>query len=104
MSKVAVVIKTRTQPGQREAMRRLYEQHLAPRARENAEQEVVCVCLDANDPDVMYLFEIYASPAAFEKNGQSPWFWEYMQAAGPLLAGQPEVGIAQPVWAKGAAL
>lgn len=101
MSKLAVVIKTRTRPGQRAAVYRLYEKHLAPRAAENHGQEVAAFCLDENDADVFYLFEIYASRAAFEQAGQQPWFWDYMQEAGPLLAGQPEVGLAQPAWAKG---
>jgi hypothetical protein len=37
-----------------------------------------------------------------EANAQAPWFWEYMQAVGPLLDGQPEVGMTSTVWAKGA--
>ncbi len=101
MPKLAVVIKTKTLPGQRDAVYRLYEQHLAPHAAENYGQETAAVCLDENDADTFYLFEIYSSREAFEQAGQRPWFWSYMQAAGPLLAGQPEVGLARPVWAKG---
>jgi quinol monooxygenase YgiN len=101
MSKVVVAIKTKCQPGQREAVRGLYEKHLAPRARDNAEQELILVSYDAADPDTLYLFEVYANSQAFECNGQSPWFGEHMKAVGPLLASQPEVGVAQPVWAKG---
>jgi quinol monooxygenase YgiN len=67
-------------------------------------QELIVFSYDAQDPDVFYLFEIYSSQEAFQTASQAPWFWEYMGAAGPLLAGQPEVVMAAPVWAKGAAV
>ena len=57
MSKLAVLVKTRTQPGKRAEVRRLYEKHLAPRAPENQAQEVVVFCEDQNDPDAFYLYE-----------------------------------------------
>lgn len=101
MPKLALIIKTRTQPGKRDEVRQLYEKMLAPRALENAAQEFVAMNYDANDADVFYLYEIYASQEAFQASSQAPWFWEYMGAAGPLLDGQPEVMMATPMWAKG---
>jgi hypothetical protein len=32
---------------------------------------------------------------------RAPWFWAYMAEVGPLLAGEPEVTMAAPAWAKG---
>jgi quinol monooxygenase YgiN len=104
MSKLALIIKTKTQPGQRDAVRALYEKMLAPHATENAAQELVVFNDDAQDPDVFYLYEIYSSAEAFQQASQAPYFWEYMGAAGALLDGQPEVVTAAPVWAKGAAV
>ncbi len=101
MSKLAMIIKTRTQPGKRAEVAALYQQHLAPRAERNEEQEVVVWCDDAHDPDVFYLFEIYASQEAMGANAQAPWFADYMAAAGPLLAAEPEVGMAEPAWSTG---
>lgn len=101
MSKLAMIIKTRTQPGKRADVAALYQDHLAPRAGANPEQEVVVWCDDAHDPDVFYLFEIYASREAMGANAQAPWFAEYMAATGPLLAAEPEVGMAVPAWSKG---
>lgn len=104
MSKVAMVIKTKTQPGKREEVRQLYEKHLAPRAQANAAQELVLWCADEMDADTFYLFEIYSNQAATQANAQSSWFWDYLKEVQPLLAGQPEVALAAPVWAKGFAL
>lgn len=101
MSKLAILIKTRTQPGQRAAVYQLFEKHLAPRAAQNQGQAAAAFCLDETDPDTFYLFELYASREAFEQAGQQPWFWDYMKEAGPLLAGQPEVSLAHPAWVKG---
>ena len=99
MSKLA--IKTRTQPGKRDDVARLYQQHLAPRAEANEEQEVVVWCNDAHDQDVFYLFEIYTNQEAMGANAQAPWFADYMMAVGPLLAGEPEVAMAVPTWSTG---
>lgn len=104
MSKVAMIIKTKTQPGKRDEVRQLYEQHLAPRAQANATQELVLWCADDMDADTFYLFEVYSDHAAPQANAQAAWFWEYMAAVQPLLAGQPEVALATPLWAKGCTL
>ena len=86
MPKLAVVIKTKTLPGQRDAVYRLYEQHLAPHAAENYGQETAAVCLDENDADTFYLFEIYSSREAFEQAG--PLVLE-LHASGRPIAGRP---------------
>lgn len=104
MSKVAMVIKSKTQPGKREEVWQLYEKHLVARAQANAAQEVVVWCADDMDADTFYLFEIYGDRAAPQANAQAAWFWDYMREVQPLLADQSEVAITTPVWAKGIAL
>ena len=101
MDRLGLVIKTRAQEGKREEIAALYRQMMAPRALENDEQQVVVWCGDMHDPDVFYLFEIYASQEAFGANASAPWFAEYMGAVGPLLAGEPEVAMATVDWSKG---
>lgn len=104
MGKVAMIVKSRTQPGRRDEVQAAYERMLAPRARDNEAQEVVVWAADASDPDAFYLFEVYRDRASMEANGQAPWFFEYLGAVGPLLDGQPEVVLADPRWAKGVAI
>ena len=101
MGDLAMIIKTRTQPGRREDVRALYEEMLAPRALANDGQEVVVWCADQHDPDTFYLFEIYRDAGAMGANASAPWFAEYMAQVGPMLAGEPEVGMATPGWTKG---
>ena len=101
MGDLAIVVKSRAQPGKRDAIRILYEELMAPRAMENDSQEVVVWCADQHDPDAFFLFEIYTDSAAMGANAQADWFADYMSKAGPLLAGEPEVAMATPMWSKG---
>ena len=101
MGELAMVVKSTTQDGKRDEVLSLYKKMLAPRAEENSDQEVVVWCADQHDPNVFYLFEIYSSGEAMGANASAPWFAEYMGAVGPLLAGEPEVGMATPMWSKG---
>jgi quinol monooxygenase YgiN len=100
MDQVVMIIRTRTQPGKRDEVYRLFEAQLAPRAQANEAQELVVWCADENDPDTFYLIEIYRDRAAQAANSQAPWFFEYLGAVQPLLAGMPEVMSATPRWVK----
>ena len=95
-------IKSKSQPGKRDEILTLFKEYLAPRAETNNAQEVVVWAADQHDLDSFYLFELYANADALGANAQAPWFGEYMEKVGPLLAGAPEVGMAEPAWVKGA--
>lgn len=104
MSKLAMIVKTKCQPGQRDEVRRLWDEHLQARALANDAQELVVYCYDHQDENVFYLFEVYTTAEAVEASSKAPWFWDYMKAAGALIDGQPEVLTGTPVFAKGAAI
>lgn len=105
MSKLAMIVKTKTQVGKRAEVLQLFEKHLAERAKANNSQEIVVWCADDNDADTFYLFEIYSNRQAFQANAQAAfqagWFQQYMQEVQPLLTEQPNVVMATPLWAKG---
>lgn len=100
MSKLAMIIKTKTQPGKRAEVRALWDEYLKGPLLENDEQELYLFCEDNQDEDTFVLVELYASEAALGKNAQAKFFADYMQKVGPLLAGQPEISMTTPVWAK----
>jgi quinol monooxygenase YgiN len=102
VAKLAIIIKGKAHQGKRDEVRTLFEKHLAPRAVANAAQEVVVWSADNAEPDTFYLYEIYADPTTMEANASAPWFREYMDAVGPLLATQPELMTATPMWMKAA--
>lgn len=101
MSKVALFIKTKTQPGKRDEVKALWEKHLKPGAVANPAQEYNAFCFDTQDETTLYLFEVYSSMEALQAAGQGPAIGAYMEAAMPLLDGMPEVGTTSPLWAKG---
>lgn len=74
---------------------------MIPHAVANAKQEIVVWCADEHDPDAFHLFEIYADSESFGANASAKFFADYMQAAGPLLASDPTVRMATPLWSKG---
>ena len=100
MSQVALIVKTKTQPGKRDQMRRMFEQHLGPRAQANDSQTVVVWCDDDNDPDLFYLFELYSDRAAWQVNALAPWAAEYFELVQPLVTSS-EMLSGTPLWAKG---
>lgn len=101
MGEIAMFITSRTRPGKRDEVMALYREVLAPRAEENDRQEVVVLAADQRDPDAFHLFEIDADGEAFAANAQSSWFADYIAKIGPLLAGEPVVAMANPVWSTG---
>ena len=102
MGPIATIMSGRTQPGKREELLRLFQEHLAPRAESNARQTTVAWLADREDDDAFHIFEIYSDPAAMEANSKADWFWAYVEKAAPLLNGQPEMRTAVPRWVKGA--
>lgn len=99
-AEVALFLTVKTQPGQRDALVDLWDQHLKVRAEEDTVHVDYIFALDMGDPDTVHITEVYTTMAAFEANTQSPWFAAYMAEAGPLLAGQPGFAMASPYWVK----
>lgn len=101
MSKVAIIMKVTTLPGRRAELRELWDIHLRRRVETNSAQELYLVVEDAVDPDALHLIEVYGDPEEMARNAQAPWFAEYLNEAGPLLAGPATMATGEPVWAKG---
>ena len=100
MAELAMFITVRTQPGQRDALRALWEAHLKPRAADNPAQSRYVYAYDDADADVIHIAEVYETRAAMAQNGSAEWFADYMEAAMPLLDGPPDVRMGTPVWVK----
>jgi quinol monooxygenase YgiN len=96
----ALFIKVRARPGQRDALRALWEEHLKPRAAANPHQALYTYAYDDADPDTIGMFELYAGEAALAENAKSAFFADYMQAAAPLIEGSPEITMLTPIWTK----
>jgi quinol monooxygenase YgiN len=102
MSKTALFIKHRALPGKRDEVRRVWEKHLQPKITSNTAHQTYIYCYDDNDPDVICVFQLYANQASSQEFLKTPWYAAYLRDVTPLLAGEPEIQAATPVWAKGA--
>jgi len=100
MAKLALIVKTKTQPGKRQDVYRLFEKYLAARVQDTDALEVFAWCADEMDADTFYIFEIYGDRTVQQVNAQDPAYLAYLQEAGPLLASPPEIMPATPVWVK----
>lgn len=99
-AEVALFLTIKTQPGQRDALVALWDEHLKTRAEDSGDHVTYVFALDMADPNTVHITEVYATHAAFKANSQSPWFAAYMAKAGQLLAGEPGFAMATPYWVK----
>ena len=100
MDKLVLIVKTKTQPGRRGDVYRLFEKYLASRVHGTDAVELFVWCADENDPDTFYIFEIYGDRSVQQVNAKDPAYLAYLEEAQPLLATSPEIMKATPVWVK----
>jgi quinol monooxygenase YgiN len=100
MAKLVLIVRTKTQPGKRDDVYRLFEKHLASRVEDTDALEVFVWCADEMDANTFYIFEIYGDRTVQQANAEDPAYFAYLQEAQPLLASPPEVVTATPVWTK----
>jgi quinol monooxygenase YgiN len=100
MKKLVLIVKSKTQPGKRDDVYRLFEKHLASHVQDTDALEVFVWCADEIDADTFYIFEIYGDRSVQQVNAQDPAYLAYLQEAQPLLANPPEILKATPVWVK----
>ena len=104
MSKTAIFIRHRALPGKRDEVRRVWEKHLRPNIATNRAHEAYFYCYDDGDPDMICVYQQYADRAAAQEFVKAPWYASYLEEVSPLLADEPEIHAATPVWTKAGAL
>lgn len=100
MTSIALIIKHRTMPGKRDAVRAIWEQHMAPAIANNPGHRAYFYCFDNADPNVICAFQHYESVEASQVFLKTESYATYLEAVVPLLAGPPEVMSLTPVWVK----
>jgi len=100
MSKTALFIRHQAKPGQRDAVRRVWEKHVQPRAAANPAHEAYYFCYDSKDPDVICVFQLYSSEADKQEFLKGAWYPDYLKEVGEFVALPPQITPANLVWAK----
>ncbi|PZT88796.1 MAG: monooxygenase [Citromicrobium sp.] len=96
----ALFITHRTQPGKRDAVRDVWMRHMAPAVGGNAGHLAYFYCYDAEDGDILRVFQLYADEAAATAFLEHPNYRTYLEEVEGLLAGPPDVHPAEPQWSK----
>lgn len=100
MDGLALFITHRTAKGKRDAVREVWERHMAPAIRDNPGHIAYFYCFDNADADILRVFQLYRDRAASEAFLEHPNYVEYLAESRALLAGPPEIHEATPAWLK----
>ncbi|MGH9941622.1 MAG: putative quinol monooxygenase [Pyrinomonadaceae bacterium] len=101
MNKTALFIKHQAQPGRRNDVQRVWEQHVKPRIEANPAHEAYFFCYDDNDPDVICVFQLYTDQAAMQDFLSGAWYADYLNEVSHFIAAPPQIAPATLFWAKG---
>ena len=102
MSKGALFIRHQAKPGQRDAVKRIWEKYARDYVAGSGGQPAYYYCYDDNDPDAIVVFQVHADPASGQDFVKQPWYADYERETAALLAGPSEFRAATPQWMKGA--
>ncbi len=100
MTAHALFIVHRTAPGQRDAVRAVWEKHMAPAVASNDDHLAYYYCFDLEDADVLRVFQLYRNAAAAQQFLDHHNYAAYIGEVEGLLAGPPAVHSAEPKWQK----
>ena len=101
MADFALFITHRTRPGQRDAVRAIWERHMQPAVAGNPGHVDYFYCFAAADADVIRVFQRYVDREASQAFLSHPSYLAYLAEVEGLLAGPPEVAEATIMWTKG---
>jgi quinol monooxygenase YgiN len=100
MAVTAMIVRSEAKPGQRDALRAVWEKHLRAPTDADDSRLLYLYCFDAEDPDAYVLVEVFRDGAG-PPPPNAPFFQEFMRDAGPLLDDVPVVQRTEVVWSKG---
>jgi quinol monooxygenase YgiN len=102
MNKTALFIRHHANPGMRESVQRVWEKHVKPRAAANPAHLAYYFCHDNGNPDVVCVFQLYASEGAMKDFLSGTWYSDYLVEIAPFVAAAPQITPATLVWSKDA--
>ena len=101
VDKVALFVRHRAKPGQRDRLQTIWETWVRPRVEANPAHEVYCFCHDAADPDVLCVFQLFSDAASVEAFMSGDWYPQYLAEVSDVVSDAPQISHAHPQWTKG---
>ena len=100
MNPIALFVRHKAKPGQRDAMRGVWEDYVKPRAAANPGHLEYFFSYDVKDPDTVVVFQLYQDQQAMDEFLAGAWYPEYLKAVAEVVANPPEILPATLVWQK----
>ena len=101
MSRIALFVHHRALPGQRARVQGIWEEHVQPRVRANPDHEAYYFCHDAEDEDVVCVFQLFRRAEAIEEFLAGDWYPRYLEEVATVVEEAPRLTRAIPQWIKG---
>lgn len=98
---IAVLVRHRAKPGQRDQVLRVWEKYVKPRAESNPAHLHYHFCFDNADPDVVIAFQVYRNQQTLDEFLGGEWYPDYLREISEYVSAEPEVASATVVWSKG---
>lgn len=96
----AVFLVHHTRPGQRDAVRAVWERHMQPAIAANPGHVAYAYCFDADDGDVIRVFQAYVDGDAAVAFLRTDAYAAYLAEVEPLLEGDPELHRGTVEWSR----
>ena len=100
MKKTALFVRHKAKPGRREDLQGVWEKYVKPRVESNPAHEAYYFCHDADDPDVVCVFQLYSSREDLDAFLSGDWYPQYLEEVSELVIDAPEIRTADPIWIK----
>ena len=100
MNQTALFIRHQAKPGMRADVQRVWEKYVKPRASANPGHLAYYFCHDSADPDVVCVFQLYASEQAMKEFLSGDWYPDYLTEIKNVTAAAPQITPAALVWNK----
>jgi quinol monooxygenase YgiN len=97
---MAISVALKTKPGQRDAVKQLWDDQVRQRAQGNPVESNYVYAFDMKDDSVIRISEVFETTDAFHQMAHAKWFKSYMKAVTLLLDGKPEYQMTTPQWIK----
>ena len=100
MSKVSVIAKLPAAPGKGNELAQAFQDALHNVLAESGTRYYI-VNADSNDPDTLWIYELYENQDGLNAHMSADWFKEFGKQLGGLMGGKPELHILRPLSGKG---
>jgi len=100
MNDIALFVRHRAKPGQRDEVRRIWEKYVKPRVEANPAHLAYYFCYDDNDPDVVSVFQLYRDGASLNAFMVGGWYPTYLEEIAEVVTAPPDILAATAVWTK----